>query len=138
MQLTKGARRAAVAVAVAGSLGAGGVLLAATGGTAGAATPPSGTTAPAHPGGVLRRAVDGTVQFARGTVGTYANGSLTVDSPDGTSLSGQVTSSTKFHNTTSTSLSHGDRVGMVVENGNVLVVNAPKAASSATPSTPTS
>jgi hypothetical protein len=132
---------------VLGSLGIGGTGLALlSGGSASAASTP--TSAPAQPSTaegkkllqfVRRHTVHATVtvktkngyetiDIARGTVGAISSGSITVDSPDGTSLTATINAQTKFHNTTEQQLASGAKVGVISYDGDARVVNAPKAA----------
>lgn len=141
----KGAVGMTVVLASLGLGGAGAALIGS--GTASAAGSTS-TTKTAHPRlSLLRHTVDGTISvktkngyqtldFARGTVGSISTTSITVDSPDGTSLTAAINGQTKFHNTTDQELQPGDKVGVIAEQGVAKLVNAPKSASSSTtPST---
>lgn len=139
-----------------GSVGIGGAGFAVlSGGGASAATSTS-TPTTASPNAtkgqklhrfLRRHAVDATItvktkngyetfDLARGTVGSISSSSITVDSPNGSTLVASITSATKFHNTTDATLANGDKVGVLAYEGVARWVNAPKAASSSSsPST---
>jgi hypothetical protein len=70
-----------------------------------------------------------TLDLARGTVGSISPTSITVNSPDGTSLTASITSATKFHNTSESQLGQGDKVGVLAYEGVARWVNAPKSSS---------
>jgi len=138
-------KKAAIGASVVlGSLGIGGASAALLGaGSASAATNPPSTGTPSSQGTkaqhfLRRHSVDGTItvktkngfetlNFARGTVGAISSSSITVNSPDGTSLTATIDAQTKFHNTTDAQLAQGDKVGVLAYQGVARVVNAPKA-----------
>jgi len=154
------ARKAAIGTGlVLGSLGVGGGTAALlSGASASAATSPPSTATPkagAATGQKIRRylrrhTVDATItvktkngyetlNLARGTVGAISSTSITVNSPDGTSLTASINAQTKFHNTSVGQLSTGDKVGVLASAGVAKVINAPKLpTSSSASSTPTS
>ncbi len=70
-----------------------------------------------------------TLDLARGTVGSISPTSITVNSPNGTSLTASITSVTKFHNTSESQLGQGDKVGVLAYEGVARWVNAPKSSS---------
>ncbi len=133
---------------VLGSVGIGGAGFAAIeGGAAGATT--ASTPAASHPSAkahtlrrfIRRHTIDATftlktkngyetLDLARGTVGSISPTSITVDSPNGTTLSASITSATKFHNTSEAQLAMGDKVGVISYNGVARMISAPKAAAS--------
>jgi molybdopterin-binding protein len=138
---------------VLGSLGIGGAGFALLdGGNASATgTPAATTTAPnatkGHKVGrfLRRHTVESTItvktkngyetyNLIRGTVvamsPTSSPTSITVNSPDGTSLTATINSSTKFHNTTDAQLAKGDKVAVLAEAGVARWVNAPKTTTS--------
>jgi hypothetical protein len=134
---------------VLGSLGIGGAGFALLdGGNASATgTPAATTTAPnatkGHKVGqfLRRHTVESTItvktkngyetyNLIRGTVGATSPTSITVNSPDGTSLTATINSSTKFHNTTDAQLAKGDKVAVLAEAGVARWVNAPKTTTS--------
>ena len=132
---------------VLGSLGIGGAGIALVGaGPAGAATTPStpasATTKAKELRTYLRRhTVDATVtiktkngyetlSLARGTVGAISSTSITVDSPNGTTLTATINTQTKFHNTTEQQLAQGDKVGVLAYEGVARIVNTPKTTTS--------
>lgn len=147
----KAAIGASVVLASLGLGGAGAALIG--GGTASAATgtstPAGSTTKVHHPGRyVLRHTVDATItvktkngyetfNLARGTVDTISTTSITVDSPDGTSLTATINAQTKFRNTTDSELQPGDKVGVIAYQGVAKRITAPKAAGSSTTAPPT-
>jgi len=141
----KAAVGASVVLASLGLGGAGAALFA--GGTASAATSTSASaTSPATKGQHLRRylrrhTVDATItvktkngyetfNLARGTVGSISPTSITVDSPDGTTLTATINAQTKFHNTSDQQLQQGDKVGVLASQGVAKLINAPKTAGS--------
>jgi hypothetical protein len=154
------AKKAAIGTGlVLGSLGVGGATAALlNGASASAATSPSSTATPgAQPTTgqkvhrfLRRHTVDATItvktkngyetfNLARGTVGAISTTSITVNSPDGTSLTATINAQTKFHNTSVGQLKTGDKVGVLASAGVAKVINAPKLpSSSSASSTPTS
>ncbi len=143
---TKAKKVAIGASVVLGSFGIGGAGFALlNGGTASAATT-TPTTSTTTKGQELRKflrrhTVDAkisvrtkngyeTLDLARGTVGAISPTSITVDSPDGTSLTATINAQTKFHNTTDGQLAQGDKVGVLAYEGVAKWVNAPKATTS--------
>jgi len=153
--LSRTKRTAIGAGAVLGSLGLGGAGFAlVSGGNAGAASStasspaPGSTTAKGHTHMLLRRAVNATVtiktkdgyetlELARGTVTSISSSSITVQSPNGTSMTATINSSTRFHNTTEQQLANGDKVGVLSYEGVARWVNAPKSSTSGSGSTST-
>jgi len=144
---------------VLGSLGLGGTTAALLGGaSASAATSPSSTATPSASAAtgrklhrfLRRHTVDATItvktkngyetlNLARGTVGAISSTSITVNSPDGTSLTAAINAQTKFHNTSVGQLNPGDKVGVLASAGVAKVINAPKLPSSSSGSSaPTS
>jgi hypothetical protein len=138
---TKAKKVAIGASVVLGSLGIGGAGLALlSGGTASAATttPAAATTKGQEVRKFLRRhTVDATItvktkngyetlDVARGTVGAISATSITVDSPNGTTLTAAINTQTKFHNTTEAQLAQGDKVGVLAYEGVARLVNTPK------------
>jgi len=131
---------------VLGSVGIGGAGFAAlSGGGASAATstPTTTTKSPNLHRFIRRHTIDAvitiktksgyeTLDLARGTVGSISPSSITVDSPNGTSLTASITSATKFHNTTEAQLGVGDKVGVLAYEGVARWVNAPKPPSTST------
>lgn len=134
-----------------GSLGIGGLGVAlvsggnASGATSSSSTGTNNTLKPAQRMGrfLFRHTVDATVtvktkngyqtfDLARGTVQSISSTSITVDSPDGTSLSATIDSQTKFFNTTEGQLSTGDKVGVVASQGVARAIRTPKTPSSGT------
>lgn len=77
-----------------------------------------------------------TLDLARGTVESISPTSITVNSPDGSSLTATINAQTKFHNTTEQQLQTGDKVGVLAAQGVAKVINAPKSASSSTTAPP--
>jgi hypothetical protein len=150
---TRAKKTAVGASVVLGSFGIGGAGIALLdGGTASAATTPSTPSTAPTAGAkghdlrkfVRRHTVDATItvktkngyetfDLARGTVGSISTGSITVDSPNGTTLTATITAQTKFHNTTATELATGDKVGVLSYEGVAKWVNTPKTTTS-TPS----
>ena len=148
--MTSNAKKAAIGASVVlGSLGIGGAGFALVGGgTASAATTPS--TGTANPNAtkaqelrkfLRRHTVDATMtvktkngyetyDIARGTVGSISASSITVDSPNGTTLTATINAQTKFHNTTEALLPVGAKVGVVAEQGVAKLVNTPKTTTS--------
>jgi hypothetical protein len=131
------------ASAVLGSLGIGGASFAlldggnasATGTPAATSTPPNATKGHKVGQFLRRHTVESkngyeTYNLIRGTVGAISPTSITVNSPDGTSLTATINSSTKFHNTTDAQLATGDKVGVLAEAGVARWVNAPKTTTS--------
>ena len=149
---TKAKRVAIGASVVLGSLGIGGAGFALlSGGTAAATTTPSASSNTAKGQDlrkfVRRHTVDATItvktkngyetfDVARGTVGSIAGTSITVDSPNGTTLTAAINTQTKFHNTTEAQLATGDKVGVLAYDGVAKLVNAPKTTSSSSSSAP--
>lgn len=146
---TKAKKTAIGASVVLGSFGIGGAGFALLdGGSVSAATTPS-TATPAAKVQALRKfvrrhTVDATItvktkngyetyNLARGTVASISSSSITVDSPDGTTLTATIGAQTKFHNTTDAQLATGDKVGLLAHNGGAVWVNTPKTTTS-TPS----
>lgn len=148
-------RRIALGGAVVlGSAGIGGASFAAlSGGGASATTstntPATGTPATGTPSAkgqkvhqfIRRHTVDATftiktkngyetLDLARGTVGSISPTSITVDSPNGSTLTASITSATKFHNTSVNQLANGDKVGVLASNGVARSISAPKAPAS--------
>ncbi len=137
-----------------GSVGIGGAGFAVLSGGGASATTSTSTPATASPNAtkaqklhrfIRRHTVEATItiktkkgyetlDLARGTVGSISSGSITVDSPNGSTLTASINSATKFHNTTDAELGHGDKVGVLAYGGVARWVNAPKAASSSTSS----
>jgi hypothetical protein len=150
---TRAKKVAIGASVVLGSLGIGGAGFALlNGGTASAATTtPSASTSTAKGQDlrkfVRRHTVDATItvktkngyetfDLARGTVGAISTTSITVDSPNGTTLTAAINTGTKFHNTTEAQLATGDKVGVLAYEGAAKLVNAPKTTSSSSSSAP--
>jgi len=144
---TKAKKVAIGASVVLGSFGIGGAGFALlSGGTASAATTTPSTSTSSTKGQELRKflrrhTVDATISvktkngyetldLARGTVGAISSTSITVDSPDGTSLTAAINAQTKFHNTTDGQLAQGDKVGVLAYEGVARWVNAPKTTTS--------
>jgi len=147
--LSSKAKKTAIGASVVlGSFGIGGAGFALlSGGTASAATAPSPATASPNTKAqavrkfLRRHTVDATVtvktkngyetlNLARGTVGAISSDSITVDSPDGTSLTAKINAQTKFHNTTEQQLATGDKVGVLAYEGVAKWVNTPKTTTS--------
>lgn len=144
------AKKTAIGASVVlGSFGIGGAGFALLdGGTASATGTPAAPTT--HPGAtkakkvgqfLRRHTVESTItvktkngyetyNLIRGTVGAISPTSITVTSPDGTSLTATINSSTKFHNTTDAQLGTGDKVGVLAEARVARWVNAPKTTTS--------
>jgi hypothetical protein len=151
---SKSKKTAIGASVVLGSFGIGGAGFALlSGGTASATAAPSTATASPNTKGqavrkfLRRHTVDATVtvktkngyetlNLARGTVGAISissitsTGSITVNSPDGTSLTAKINAQTKFHNTTEQQLATGDKVGVLAYEGVAKWVNTPKTTTS--------
>jgi hypothetical protein len=148
--MTSNAKKAAIGASVVlGSLGIGGAGFALVGGgtAAAAATPSTGTANPNATKAqdlsqfLRRHTVDATMtvktkngyetyDIARGTVGSISPSSITVDSPNGTTLTATINAQTKFHNTTEALLPVGAKVGVVAEQGVAKLVNTPKTTTS--------
>jgi hypothetical protein len=143
-------KKAAIGASVVlASLGLGGATAAFVG--AGSASAATGTSTPASQPTkghnvrkyLRRHTVDATItvktkngyetlDLARGTVGSISPTSITVDSPDGTTLTATINAQTKFHNTTDQTLQLGDKVGVLAYEGVAKRINAPKTAGSST------
>jgi hypothetical protein len=153
-RVNKFKRTAIGAAVVLGSVGLGGAGFAVlSGGSASAATStstpastPAATTKSQKLHRFLRRhTVDATftiktksgyetLDLARGTISSISPTSITVNSPNGTTLTAAIDSSTKFHNTSEAQLGDGDKVGVLAYDGVARSVNAPKTASTSTSS----
>jgi Domain of unknown function (DUF5666) len=75
-----------------------------------------------------------TLDLVRGTVSSISPTSITVNSPNGTTVTASIDSSTKFHNTSDAVLGDGDKVGVLAYDGVARSVNAPKSASTSSSS----
>jgi maltose-binding protein MalE len=144
------AKKTAIGASVVlGSLGIGGASFAlldggnasATGTPAATSTQPNATKGQKVGQFLRRHTVESTItvktkngyetyNLIRGTVGAISPTSITVNSPEGTSLTATINSSTKFHNTTDAQLATGDKVGVLAEAGVARWVNAPKTTTS--------
>jgi hypothetical protein len=146
MSFSSKAKKTVVGASVVlGSLGIGaGSVAWLNAGSASAATTtsPSTNTKAGHLGlGLLRRSVDGTISvktktgyvtahFARGTVGAISSTSITVNSPDNTSLTGTINGTTKYHGTAAGQITQNEKAGLVVVNGVARLIAVPSSSSS--------
>jgi hypothetical protein len=71
-----------------------------------------------------------TVNLIRGTVSTYAGGSITVTAADNSSVTATITAQTKFRNTSAGTLGTNQKVAMVAIGSDARLIVAPKSSSS--------
>ncbi|MGH9046981.1 MAG: hypothetical protein ACRDVW_06670 [Acidimicrobiales bacterium] len=140
-------KKAAIGLSVAlGSVGIAGAGFAVTNGASASAATKQSASASHNPTKaqqvrrlLLRHTVDATItvktksgyetlDLARGTVGSISSTSITVDSPNGSTLTASITQDTKFHNTTEGALANGSKVGVLSYEGVARQINAPKTA----------